>query len=221
MGLERQLKVREGKEGSSWLCRGRKVWSQPPGLPSVLPSLGLVRPQGGRAGGGSGAPSADQLLCTPAPGGALAPGGTQPIRIEPSSSHVAEGQTLDLNCVVPGQAHAQVTWYKRGGSLPARHQVKQGPPPPPPLHPGPQASLREGLAGRSGSSPLLTLPGCAQTHGSLLRLHRVSPADSGEYVCRVILGSGPLETSVLVSIEASDAGTIPGEWTISDRLAGP
>ncbi|XP_043765072.1 basement membrane-specific heparan sulfate proteoglycan core protein isoform X5 [Cervus elaphus] len=111
---------------------------------------------------------------TPAPGGAPAPGGTQPVRIEPSSSHVAEGQTLDLNCVVPGQAHAQVTWYKRGGSLPAGHQ----------------------------------------THGSLLRLHRVSPADSGEYVCRVDLGSGPLETSVLVSIEASDAGTIPAPGPI-------
>jgi dystroglycan 1 len=53
----------------------------------------------------------------------VAPGGTQPIRIESSSSHVAEGQTLDLNCVVPGQAHSQVTWHKRGGSLPARHQV--------------------------------------------------------------------------------------------------
>lgn len=49
-----------------------------------------------------------------------------PIRIESSSSHVAEGQTLDLNCVVPGQAHAQVTWHKRGGSLPARHQVQDG-----------------------------------------------------------------------------------------------
>ena len=36
---------------------------------------------------------------------------------------MAEGQTLDLNCVVPGQPHAQVTWHKRGGSLPARHQV--------------------------------------------------------------------------------------------------
>lgn len=53
-----------------------------------------------------------------------APGSTPPIRIEPSSSHVAEGQTLDLNCVVQGQAHAQVTWHKRGGSLPARHQVE-------------------------------------------------------------------------------------------------
>ncbi|XP_048206407.1 basement membrane-specific heparan sulfate proteoglycan core protein isoform X3 [Perognathus longimembris pacificus] len=91
---------------------------------------------------------------------AYPPGSTQPIRIEPSSSHVAEGQTLDLNCVVPGQAHAQVTWQKRGGSLPTRHQ----------------------------------------THGSLLRLYQVSPADSGEYVCRVEGGSTPLETSVLVNI---------------------
>lgn len=39
---------------------------------------------------------------------------------------MAEGQTLDLSCVVAGQAHAQVTWYKRGGSLPARHQVRVG-----------------------------------------------------------------------------------------------
>nr|XP_044625887.1 basement membrane-specific heparan sulfate proteoglycan core protein isoform X8 [Equus asinus] len=102
---------------------------------------------------------------TPAPGGAPAPGSTQPIRIESSSSHVAEGQTLDLKCVVPGQAHAQVMWYRRGGSLPARHQ----------------------------------------THGSLLRLHQVSPADSGEYVCRVGGGSVPLEASVLVTIEPASS----------------
>lgn len=50
-------------------------------------------------------------------------GVTLPIRIESSSSHVAEGQNLDLNCLVTGQAHAQITWHKRGGSLPARHQV--------------------------------------------------------------------------------------------------
>ncbi|EMP24866.1 Basement membrane-specific heparan sulfate proteoglycan core protein, partial [Chelonia mydas] len=46
-----------------------------------------------------------------------------PIRIEASSSSVTEGQTLDLNCLIAGQAPATVTWYKRGGSLPARHQV--------------------------------------------------------------------------------------------------
>lgn len=53
-------------------------------------------------------------------------GVTLPIRIESSSSHVSEGQTLDLNCLVTGQPHAQVTWHKRGGSLPARHQVGGG-----------------------------------------------------------------------------------------------
>ncbi|XP_061298168.1 basement membrane-specific heparan sulfate proteoglycan core protein isoform X7 [Pezoporus flaviventris] len=46
-----------------------------------------------------------------------------PIRIDASSSTVAEGQTLDLNCVVAGQGQATVTWYKRGGSLPAKHQM--------------------------------------------------------------------------------------------------
>lgn len=46
-----------------------------------------------------------------------------PVRIEASSSTVAEGQSLDLNCVVAGQGQATVTWYKRGGSLPAKHQV--------------------------------------------------------------------------------------------------
>ncbi|XP_060478237.2 basement membrane-specific heparan sulfate proteoglycan core protein isoform X8 [Panthera onca] len=111
---------------------------------------------------------------TPAPGGAPAPGSTQLIRIESSSSHVAEGQTLDLNCVVPGQAHAQVTWHRRGGSLPARHQ----------------------------------------THGSRLRLHHVSPADSGEYVCRVVGGSGPEQ-------EASFTVTVPPSAGSSYRLRSP
>ena len=54
-----------------------------------------------------------------------APGSTTPLRIESSSlsSPVAEGQTLDLNCVIASPAQATVTWYKRGGSLPAKHQV--------------------------------------------------------------------------------------------------
>ncbi|XP_036888871.1 basement membrane-specific heparan sulfate proteoglycan core protein isoform X7 [Sturnira hondurensis] len=106
---------------------------------------------------------------SPNAGNPSVPGSAMPIRIESSSSHVAEGQTLDLNCVVPGQAHAQVTWQKRGGSLPTHHQA----------------------------------------HGSRLRLHRVSPADSGEYVCRVVSGSGTLEASVLVTIEASGPSTVP------------
>ncbi|XP_055978752.1 basement membrane-specific heparan sulfate proteoglycan core protein [Sorex fumeus] len=105
----------------------------------------------------------------PSAGRPSVPGGGHPIRIEPSSSQVAEGQTLDLNCVVAGQAHAQVTWHKRGGSLPTHHQ----------------------------------------THGSVLRLYQVSPADSGEYMCRVMTSSGPQEASVLVSIEAADSSPVP------------
>ncbi|NXA41832.1 PGBM protein, partial [Eudromia elegans] len=51
------------------------------------------------------------------------PGAPQPVRIESSSSSIAEGQTLELNCVVAAPGQATVTWYKRGGPLPAGHQV--------------------------------------------------------------------------------------------------
>lgn len=46
-----------------------------------------------------------------------------PVRIESSSSSLAHGHTLDLNCLVASQAPHTITWYKRGGSLPRRHQV--------------------------------------------------------------------------------------------------
>ncbi|XP_043356001.1 basement membrane-specific heparan sulfate proteoglycan core protein isoform X3 [Dermochelys coriacea] len=92
-----------------------------------------------------------------------ASGMAPPIRIEASSSSIAEGQTLDLNCLVAGQAPVTVTWYKRGGSLPARHQVS----------------------------------------GSHLRISQVSAADSGEYVCRVIIGASPREASIPVTVQHS------------------
>lgn len=38
----------------------------------------------------------------------------------------------------------------------------------------------------------------------------MSPVDSGEYVCRVVGGSVPLEASVRVTIES--VGSVPGEW---------
>uniref|UniRef100_A0A8C0L457 Basement membrane-specific heparan sulfate proteoglycan core protein n=1 Tax=Canis lupus dingo TaxID=286419 RepID=A0A8C0L457_CANLU len=194
-----------------------------------------------------------------------APGSSQPIRIESSSSHVAEGQTLDLNCVVPGQAHAQVTWHKRGGSLPARHQVgsKRAHGSRLRLHHMSVAdsgeyvcrannnidaqetsimvSVSPGAGIPGGAVPIriesssshvaegqtvdlnCVVPGQAHAqvtwhkrggshmpaHGSRLRLYQVSPADSGEYVCRVGSSSDPLEASVLVNIEASGSSAIP------------
>uniref|UniRef100_A0A673TTJ8 Heparan sulfate proteoglycan 2 n=1 Tax=Suricata suricatta TaxID=37032 RepID=A0A673TTJ8_SURSU len=203
---------------------------------------------------------------------ASAPGGAPPIRIETSSSHVAEGQTLDLNCIVPGQAHAQVTWHRRGGSLPARHQVhgpllrlnqvspadsgeyycqvtgssgtleasvlvtieasSPGPIPAPglaqPIYIEASSShVAEGqtldlncvVPGQAHAQVMWykrggSLPARHQTHGSRLRLPHVSPADSGEYVCRVAGSSGPEQ-------EASFPVTVPPSAGSSYRLRSP
>lgn len=83
--------------GSGSRCRGRFL------APSLLADSGYIQP-----------------FLSPVP--SVSP----PIRIESSSPTVVEGQTLDLNCVVAGQPQAIITWYKRGGSLPARHQVQSG-----------------------------------------------------------------------------------------------
>ncbi|POI32121.1 hypothetical protein CIB84_004127, partial [Bambusicola thoracicus] len=99
-------------------------------------------------------------------GSSYAVGVTPPVRIETSSASVTEGQTLDLNCMVAGQGHPQVTWYRRGGALPPSSQVS----------------------------------------GTHLRLAQVSVADSGEYVCRVTLGTATQEASVIVTVPSS-AGT--------------
>lgn len=64
--------------------------------------------------------------CVARPSLSPVPSVSPPIRIESSSPTVVEGQTLDLNCVVTGQPQATITWYKRGGSLPAQHQVQSG-----------------------------------------------------------------------------------------------
>uniref|UniRef100_A0A7M4G0V1 Basement membrane-specific heparan sulfate proteoglycan core protein n=1 Tax=Crocodylus porosus TaxID=8502 RepID=A0A7M4G0V1_CROPO len=135
-------------------------------------------------------------------------GVTQPVVIESSSSSVAEGQRLELNCIVAGPSPAQVTWYKRGGSLPANHQVRGA------GRPGRTFWWWSGLAeGGSSSPPLCSLrsrawPPCSllsllQVSGSRLRLPQVSAADSGEYVCRVVTSGIPHESSLIVTIEGS------------------
>lgn len=124
--LTTKVKVEEGRRGLAGPAQAGKCGPSPrkaSRLPSQARAWSYSRAQ---VKASPEPPASDQPLCAPAPGGAPAPGSTHPIRIESSSSHVAEGQTLDLNCVVAGQAHAQVTWYKRGGSLPARHQVHGG-----------------------------------------------------------------------------------------------
>ncbi|RLV89744.1 hypothetical protein DV515_00014742 [Chloebia gouldiae] len=187
-------------------------------------------------------------------------GVTPPVRIESSSSSVAEGQTLDLNCIMAGQGQATVTWYKRGGSLPAKHQVSGtrlripqvtaadsgeyvcrvtsgsvthetslivtiqtgvgssyavGVTPPVRIETS-SAAVTEGqtldlncmVAGQG--HPHVTwyrrggaLPPNSQVAGTRLRLAQVAVADSGEYVCRVTLGTVTQEASVIVTVPSS------------------
>ncbi|XP_030819499.1 basement membrane-specific heparan sulfate proteoglycan core protein isoform X2 [Camarhynchus parvulus] len=187
-------------------------------------------------------------------------GVTPPVRIESSSSSVAEGQTLDLNCIVAGQGQATVTWHKRGGTLPAKHQVSGtrlripqvtaadsgeyvcrvtsgsvthetslivtiqtgagssyavGVTPPVRIETS-SAAVTEGqtldlncmVAGQG--HPHVTwyrrggaLPPNSQVSGTRLRLAQVAVADSGEYVCRVTLGSVTQEASVIVTVPSS------------------
>ncbi|XP_039364874.1 basement membrane-specific heparan sulfate proteoglycan core protein isoform X5 [Mauremys reevesii] len=193
-------------------------------------------------------------------------GVTPPVRIESSSSSIAKGQTLDLNCLVAGQVQPRVTWHKRGGSLPASHQVSGsrlripqvsaadsgeyvcrvstgaitqetslivtiqggagssyslGVTPPVRIETS-SASIAEGqtldlncmVAGQA--QPRITwyrregsLPASSQVSGSRLRIPQVSAADSGEYICRVSNGAGPLEASVIVTIPHSAGSSYP------------
>lgn len=113
-GKEREADKLDTTQGSSHRSHGR------PQRQHCLPCL--------HESSGPPVPSHTPLVCwrlTLCPL-LLALGVTPPVRIESSSSHVAEGQSLDLNCLVAGQAHPQISWHKRGGSLPARHQVGGG-----------------------------------------------------------------------------------------------
>ncbi|NXG40415.1 PGBM protein, partial [Dromaius novaehollandiae] len=93
------------------------------GLPAAAAAgdgsrLGRVRVPGEHRGGHQGGLRHGDHPAQRGPAG-VAP----PVRIESSSPAVAEGQSLELNCVIASPAQATVTWYKRGGSLPAKHQV--------------------------------------------------------------------------------------------------
>lgn len=85
----------------------------------VLPGAGPLGTEAvGRGKLGEGSQGRLHSPLAPASGAS-----SPPVRIESSSPSVTEGQTLDLNCVVAGLAHASITWYKRGGSLPPHSQV--------------------------------------------------------------------------------------------------
>ncbi|XP_061114862.1 basement membrane-specific heparan sulfate proteoglycan core protein-like isoform X3 [Conger conger] len=87
------------------------------------------------------------------------------VSIEPPFATVEEGQTLDLECLVPGSPPNSVTWIRGGRQLSSNHQVL----------------------------------------GTQLRILRVSPDDSGEYICMVEGGPTVRQASVMVIVTPSSS----------------
>uniref|UniRef100_A0A8C7RED3 Heparan sulfate proteoglycan 2 n=1 Tax=Oncorhynchus mykiss TaxID=8022 RepID=A0A8C7RED3_ONCMY len=102
------------------------------------------------------------------------------ITIQPSIADVQEGQSLDLNCFVPGNPPPAVTWRRESGRLSANHQVG--------IHTHIHAQLVKVL-------------------GTKLRILSAGPDDSGKYICLVEGGPGtPVrQASVSVSVTATSS----------------
>ena len=82
----------------------------------------------------------------------------------------------------------------------------------------------QGMVARAPPILANLCPYPAQVHGSRLRLPQVSPADSGEYVCRVENDSGPKEASIIVSVLHSrhpGPGYTPGEEPVGEPSDPP
>ncbi|KAL2104346.1 hypothetical protein ACEWY4_001214 [Coilia grayii] len=92
---------------------------------------------------------------------------SQEITIQPSIATVVEGETLELNCLVPGNPPPPVTWHRATGYLSSNHQVL----------------------------------------GTQLRIVQASEADSGEYICRIIGGSGPGPRQAAVSVSVASSAS--------------
>ncbi|KAM5132244.1 basement membrane-specific heparan sulfate proteoglycan core protein [Mantella aurantiaca] len=196
-------------------------------------------------------------------GPVISPGITPTIRVESPSDSLAEGKTVVLNCVVEGQTHQEVTWYRQGLPLSANHQVSGSrlrivnaspqdsgeyicqvsggsgiqaasimvtiegshhnsglsgairiEPSSQTVEEGQNVELTcliDGYAGqpvtwhRSGSRPL---PPNHQVAGPRMRILKATPADSGEYICRVNTGSGVQEAVINVIIQRNAQGPV-------------
>ena len=96
--------------------------------------------------------------------------------------------------VLPGRASLKLQWGSQavGGGGGERREVGRS------------------LAVSPSVRPCACPPLPSQVHGSRLRLPQVTPADSGEYVCRVGGSSGTQEASVLVTIQKRLGPTLCG-----------
>ncbi|XP_068097689.1 basement membrane-specific heparan sulfate proteoglycan core protein isoform X2 [Hyperolius riggenbachi] len=190
-------------------------------------------------------------------GGQFIPTGITPtIRVESPSDSLAEGKTVILNCVVEGQTHQEVAWYRQGQPLAANHQISGSrlrivnaspqdsgeyicqvsggsgvkaasimvsiegsrhnsglsgairiEPSSRTVEEGQNLELTCLIDGYSGQPVTWHRPGGVplnpnhQVAGPRIRILNATPADSGEYICRVSSGSGVQEAVINVIIQ--------------------
>uniref|UniRef100_A0AAR2JIR6 Heparan sulfate proteoglycan 2 n=1 Tax=Pygocentrus nattereri TaxID=42514 RepID=A0AAR2JIR6_PYGNA len=142
------------------------------------------------------------------------------VTIQPSIATVVEGETLDLNCIVPGNPPPSVTWTRANGYLSSNHQVcvqdqKS-------RLPSVLLCVNVSLDQRSSNLDLesslqswilQSLVGIAlggqstpsAVFGTQLRILRASQDDSGEYICRVDGGPHIRQASVSVSVTSESS----------------
>ncbi|XP_077312090.1 basement membrane-specific heparan sulfate proteoglycan core protein isoform X8 [Lithobates pipiens] len=209
-------------------------------------------------------------------GPVISTGITPTIRVESPSDSLAEGKTVVLNCVVEGQTHQEVTWYRQGQPLSDNHQksgsrlriVNASPrdsgeyicqvsggsgiqaasimvtiegshhnsglsgairiePSSQTVEEGQNVELTcliDGYSGqpvtwhRQGGRPL---PPNHQVAGPRMRILKATPADSGEYICRVNTGSGVQEAVIHVIIQRIAQGPVnPPPSILIEKVPG-
>uniref|UniRef100_A0AAR2M2N8 Heparan sulfate proteoglycan 2 n=1 Tax=Pygocentrus nattereri TaxID=42514 RepID=A0AAR2M2N8_PYGNA len=154
------------------------------------------------------------------------------VTIQPSIATVVEGETLDLNCIVPGNPPPSVTWTRANGYLSSNHQVcvqdqKS-------RLPSVLLCVNVSLDQRSSNLDLesslqswilqslvgialggQSTPSAVQLTTSVYKIHgwkldsrsrfESSQDDSGEYICRVDGGPHIRQASVSVSVTSESS----------------
>uniref|UniRef100_A0A672LIQ1 Heparan sulfate proteoglycan 2 n=1 Tax=Sinocyclocheilus grahami TaxID=75366 RepID=A0A672LIQ1_SINGR len=146
------------------------------------------------------------------------------VTIQPSIASVMEGETLDLNCIVPGTSPASVKWSRAGGLLSSNHQVL-----------GTQLRILQASADDTGeyicqveggpfprqaSVSVSVTSSSSRKSPRLMRSRKcvsfcvqilvARPEDSGTYVCTAQNNQGITETRVEVFVEGGpQVPTVP------------
>ncbi|XP_075696695.1 basement membrane-specific heparan sulfate proteoglycan core protein [Rhinoderma darwinii] len=126
-----------------------------------------------------------------------------PLRIEPSSDNVLEGQTVELNCVVAAYPQAAVTWHRPGRPLSQNHQVY-----------GSRLRILQASSSDSGEYICRVSNGAgAQQASIIITINRVPIPSENIPVLRIESSSGSLVEGQTLELDCQVAGYPGAEVT--------